>query len=255
WLRHWLFYRLCSRRAENRPDLFEAAPLALAPRVRLSLVPTDVAHQPIAWAGIYEPQLSRRLARLALNGGLLIDVGANYGYFTCLWADASATSRVIAFEASPRNEAGLRRNVESNGLDDRVSIDPRAVGRERSTMSFRMGPDGQTGWGHLSHGPSDVAVEVVTLDEFCSERGVEWVDVLKVDVEGADAWVLEGARRLLREHRVGVVFFEEEPGHMQRLGIAPGASARQLVEAGYRVQNIAPGERMATCARRPPTGS
>ena len=67
WLRHWIFYRVYRRHATTRLGLFEDAPLALAPAVRLSLLPTDVAHQPMAWDGVYELQLSRRMANLATS--------------------------------------------------------------------------------------------------------------------------------------------------------------------------------------------
>ena len=248
-LRVPVFYRLHASSAASRPDLFERAPLALEPGVCLDLVPTDVAHGPIAWTGVYELVLSRRLHALARSGGLLVDVGANYGYFTCLWASASPRNRVVAFEASPRNTDGLRRNVEANGFGEQVEVESRAVGSETGQMTFRLGPPGQTGWGHLrrdAQDPGDAVVEVVRLDDVCRERGIGHVDVLKIDVEGADALVLEGAERLLAERRVGAVFFEEVPGHVARLGLAPGTAAGHLRRAGYSVAPLAPGEFVAT---------
>ena len=237
-LRVPLFYRLYSRRAASRPDLYREAPLALAPGVRLDLVPTDVAHGPMAWAGVYELALSRRMRALAERGGLLVDVGANYGYFSCLWASLRDGNRVVAFEASPRNLEGLRRNVERNGLGARVRLEAHAAGREAGEMRFETGPDDQTGWGHLTQGGDGVAVQVVRLDDYCAAEGIDRIDVLKVDVEGADAWVIEGAERLLRERRIGTVFFEEDAGHAERLGVAPGTCARRLRAAGYRVAQV-----------------
>lgn len=246
-LRSPLYYRLYHRRASTRPDLFESAQLALAPAVRLGLVPTDVAHGPMAWAGVYELDLSQRMAALACTGGHLVDVGANYGYFSCVWAALDPENRVEAFEASPRNVEGLRNNVERNGLDRQIHIVPCAAGRERGTLNFEVGPIEQTGWGHLRREGGGEAVEVVRLDDHCADRGIEHIDVLKVDTEGADGWVLEGAGRLLAEHRITTVFFEEVPSHARRLGVPLGQGRGILERAGYRVEAFAPNEYVATC--------
>ena len=247
-LRHTLFYRLYARRATSRPELFADAQLAYEARVRLRLVPSDVAHQPMAWAGFYEPQVTRRLVAAARQGGLLIDVGANYGYYTCLWAAARADNRVMAFEASPRNWDGLHHNVTKNDLGLQVCEERVAVGRQRGSTPFIAGPEDQTGWGRMTTGVADVMVDVVDLDSYCIEHGIVEIAVLKIDVEGADAWVVEGSARLLQQHKIGIVFFEEEPARMEELRIAPGTTAMHLRRAGYRVRRIAPGEFMATCA-------
>ena len=117
-------------------------------------------------------------------------------------------------------------------------------------MSFEVGPAEQTGWGHLSHDASGVTVNVACIDTYCQENGIEWIDVLKVDVEGADAWVHEGAAQLLGERRIGTVFFEHEPQLMARLGIRPDAAEGILASAGYRIRPVAPHEFMATCPSR-----
>lgn len=241
------YYHLYFHTASTRPDLFESAPMEFAPSVRLTLVPTDQAHGPMAWAGVYELDLSRRMAVLARTGGLLMDVGANYGYFSCLWAALGAQNRVEAFEASPRNTAGLRRNVEQNGFQDRVRVVPCAAGRERGTLRFDLGPADQTGWGYLHRGTDGAEVDVVRLDDYCDEHRIAHIDVLKIDTEGADVWVLEGAQRLLAARRVTTVFFEEVPSHARRLGVEEGAGRRILEAAGYRVEPLAPDEYVATC--------
>jgi FkbM family methyltransferase len=245
-LREWLFYRFYSRRAHMQAELFKAAPLALVPGVTLDLVPTDVAHQAMAWMGFYERASSLQMLELARKGGLLVDVGANYGYYTCLWAATSAANRVVAFEASPRNIVGLTHNVAQNRLTERVTIEGCAVGREEGIMNFEVGPEGQTGWGGLTASATGVSVPVVSLDAYCREKRISLINVLKVDVEGADTWVLEGASELLREHRILNVFFEENPGRMEQLGISPDRPAALLRDLGYRVQQVARGEFMAS---------
>ena len=126
--------------------LFDNAELAYAPGVRMKLLPTDEGHGCIATAGFYELPLTRTIARLGKQGGLMVDVGANYGYFSLLWAAQKLGNRVIAFEASPRNQQALRHNVEKNAFAEVVTLRSEAAGKEKGQLSFHLGPEGQTGW-------------------------------------------------------------------------------------------------------------
>jgi FkbM family methyltransferase len=196
----------------------------------MELIPGDVISDSIAFTGVYELPLSRRLFRLARRGGTLIEVGANLGYFTLLWAAANPANRVFAFEAAPRNVELLTRNVARNGFDPRVRVFPQAAGREAGALAFDPGPAGQTGWGGFAaDGP--VTVDVVRVDQ-AAEYPPE-IAVLKVDVEGADAWALRGCERLLRERRVRQIWFEQNKPRMRALGIPADEAQRFLRSVGY----------------------
>jgi hypothetical protein len=135
-----------NRHAFWRP-LYEAATLLYAPGVSMELVPGDVISDRIAFTGLYELPLTRRVLELARRGGTLIDVGANLGYFPLLWAAARPDNKCVAFEASPRNIDLLRRNVARNGLGDRIAVIPHAAGAAPGRLRFDVGHDSQTGWG------------------------------------------------------------------------------------------------------------
>jgi len=204
----------------------------------MELHPTDEGHSHIAFTGFYELPLTKMIVGLAKRGGLLVDVGANYGYFSLLWAATNPQNTVVAFEPSPRNHAGLVRNVARNGLGDRVRIESSALGRESGTMHFDIGPDEQTGWGGFSPEPfwKGIEVKVTTLDEvFRDEREIA---VLKIDVEGADTWVLEGARELTKQRRIAHIMYEENSGKMASLGISAGTAERMLKDNGYEVMSF-----------------
>jgi hypothetical protein len=82
-------------------------------------------------------------------------------------------------------------------------------------------------------------VEVTTLDEAIFAAAPDpKVDVLKIDAEGADAWVLEGAERLLRERRVHHVFFEQDDRLQHRLGVSRDAPQAILSRCGYEPRRI-----------------
>ena len=229
------FYRFYRDRSAESHTLYEGAALHFARKIHMELLPTDEGHSHIAFAGFYELPLTKMILALARRGGLLVDAGANYGYFSLLWAATNPQNTVVAFEASPRNHAAFIRNVERNGLGDRIAADSRALGRESGLMRFEIGPDEQTGWGGLTKEPfaKGIQVTMTTLDEEIPNETE--IAVLKVDAEGADTWVLEGARQLLKGRRIAHIMYEENSGKMASLGIEPGTAERILRDSGYEV--------------------
>lgn len=220
----------------NRPHSWAAlcreAPLRYAPGVRMELVPGDLLSGAIACTGVYDSRLSRRVTTLASAGGLFVDIGANLGYFSLLWAASHPTSRCVAFEASTTNVELLRRNVQRNGFDQRIHVIPMAAGESRGTVSFDPGPAGQTGWGGIAaSGAADVVpVEMVRVDEVISDQQIA---LLKIDIEGAEAWALNGCDRLLRQRAVREVWFEQNKPRSKALGIPERAAIDYLRTVNY----------------------
>lgn len=230
------YHRLFNPLPAGFDDLFEAAPLREAPATRLRLHSGDVMHGQIALFGEYEPDLTQLVLTNARRGGHFVDVGANAGYFSVLWASARPGNTVTAVEAAPRNVPLLRHNVDSNGMSGQIQVHAVAVGREAGTLSFDPGPDEQTGWGGLALHQTDrtVSVEVVAVDSLVHGR----VDLMKVDVEGAELWVFEGARDLLRERAIRQIVFEDNRTRSAALGISDGEAARMLESVGYQVRAL-----------------
>jgi FkbM family methyltransferase len=221
--------------------LFEAAPLHFAPTLPLGMkvVPGDVISDAIAFTGIYDLQLTRWLSDIAQKeGGIFVDVGANLGYFSLLWAAQRDGNRAVAFEASPRNVELLRHNVRQNGFSDRIRVHDQAVAQRRGSMQFDSGPPDQTGWGGFARDSSEtsIEVEVVRLDEALFD--VPQITVLMIDIQGADFWALQGAERVLRERRVQHVTWEENRARMQRLGIEPGEPQQFMERLGYKAMPL-----------------
>ena len=242
WLREKLFYHLVLRFSMRSAD-FDAASLEFAPPVRMRLSPTDIGHQVIAATGFYELAVSRRIASLARDGGLFVDVGANFGYYSCMWASARRDNRVIAFEVVPANLAALQENIDRNALARQIAVIGEAVGNRSGEALFRFGADSQTGQGGVVEhaGAGTISVPMTTLDSRLADSD-ETIEVLKIDVEGADTWVLEGATQLLAAGRVRHIFFEQFPSRMDELGIGYEAAGHLLAGYGYNLAEISPGE-------------
>lgn len=229
-----LCYRLFARRSAEYPAYFEAAPLRFAPQTKMRLRAGDWAHVSIAFMGVYELPLTRLVTSVARRspGGLMIDVGANYGYFALLWASLHPANRAIAFEPAPANAAALSANIADNGFASRIEVIPAAVGRERGEVRFSQNTE-QSGWSRISETEANgQALPLVTLDESLpAARGA--IALLKIDTEGHDWAVLEGASGLFASRRVEVVVFECDTSEYNgEQGVRLQSLARQH---GYRI--------------------
>lgn len=149
------------------------------------------------WLGWYERQKQQELARSLRPGMVALDIGANVGFYTLLSSVlVGPQGRVYAFEPVPRNLEYLRRHVNLNRLEN-VEILSLALGETSGEAWFddTLG-DSQ---GKLSS-TGRLRVQVATLDDLVVSGRVQPPDVLKIDVEGAEAAVLRGALQLLDRH-------------------------------------------------------
>ena len=203
------------------------------------LLPTDLISSRLALTGFHELGLTRVIQKQAIRGGLMIDVGANQGYFSLLWVANNLDNRCISVEASPRNLKVLRGTVAAHGFEEATQIVEAAAGATRGRMTFDLGPVEQSGWGGLSIGQAfgeTIEVAVLPIDDLVATDKI--VDVLKIDVEGADTWVLEGATGLLKSKRIRNVFFEQHTERMALLNISPETAPRLLRDAGYQIKTM-----------------
>jgi FkbM family methyltransferase len=209
----------------------------------MELVPGDLLSDRVAFMGIHEPVLTNRVIELGRQGGVMVDIGANLGYFSLLWAASNPLNKCIAFEASPRNVEILRRNVSRNQLDSQIEIVPCAAGATAGKFQFDLGPPDQRGWGGLALETSDrcVEVDVVRADE--KIPATDSIALMKVDTEGADAWALMGCERLLKAGAVKEIWFEQNKPRSTALGIPADAASEYLQSVGY--SSTAQGDRGA----------
>jgi FkbM family methyltransferase len=140
------------------------------------------------WLGSYEYQKQRRFDEAIAPGSMVWDIGANVGLYTLLASRRAA--RVVAVEPLPENLVYMEKHLRLNGISN-VEVVAAAVGQERGRQSFCTGENRSVG--HLGVGTSEV--DVITLDSMIKEYGSP--GVIKIDVEGAEYSVLQGAKQCL----------------------------------------------------------
>ena len=174
-------------------------------------------------------------SRAIAEGRVVLDIGAHLGYFTALAGRRGAT--VLAFEPDPRTIPYLRRNVELNGIADRVRIVERAVGAENGTATFFLSPGGDESTLHRRAADDvPVTVRVAPVDE---ETGGLVVDVIKMDVEGAELEALAGMSATLANASPELTMFvERNPAVLRRAGHTPEELDEALRAQGFVIEAL-----------------
>lgn len=162
--------------------------------------------------GTYEPSHTRLFEEWVQPGSTVLDIGAHVGYYTLLSSSlAGDTGRIYAFEPNPRNCVHLRRHVRINRLRN-VHVEESAVAEARGVARFGFGTG--SGTGKLDE-KGRIEVRTIAVDAFCIARSIR-PTLIKIDVEGAEMRVLEGARAvLLRYHPVILLSTHGEAVHQQ----------------------------------------
>ena len=171
---------------------------------------------------------------LVSEGDFVVDAGANVGMYALLAASrAGAKGLVVAIEPGEGTLRMLERNLALNGQTP-VEIVPAAVADRPSEAKFVEFEPG-SGLAHLAAAGEvgdQALVAVTTIDEVV-KRYERALDVLKIDVEGAELLALKGARLTLRDHSPRL-FIEIEPSLLERSGTDPREIDALLVECGYK---------------------
>jgi FkbM family methyltransferase len=192
--------------------------------------------------GAYEPVESYLITRLIRPGMTFIDAGANIGQYTLLASTAVGPSgSVHAFEPIPANFEQLRTSVELNGLSN-VHLNPLALWNESTVLRFDL-PDGyhdNAGSYRVVAGGGRAGVieaQAMRLDDHVAENGIQRVNIIKIDVEGAEPFVLEGARATLERDRP-LVLMEVNRSSLSASGGSPAALVELFRSLGYRAWRI-----------------
>lgn len=201
---------------------------------RLWLDSRDPAERYMLLSGTYQAALAHVLMQHRVPGGYYLDVGANLGFYTVLFAWlAGKAGRVAAFEANPALVPLIERSALLND-DAPVEVVAKAVHYQSGLMlpfyvSASRGKSSLAGSGVAQN---VVQVETITLDDYVQQAGWPRVDVLKLDVEGYDCIALQGAQKIIAAYRPFIVFeFTHTTDRSDQAAVAALLAAN-----GYRLE-------------------
>ena len=189
----------------------------------------------VAANNIYDAPLTDLFRRHVKPGMHVVDIGANIGYFTLLAASlVGPTGKVTAFEPNSENCRLMLMSIEHNNFQN-VKLIPVALGREAGNALFAtdLGSNGAFA-DPSSHRYYDI-VPVMAIDDILKEP----VDLIKIDVEGAEEFVFSGGMQMLKTSKP-IIFSEFSPIMIPISSKIADAMAylERLCSLGYKVFDI-----------------
>lgn len=187
----------------------------------------------LMWAGAYERDLIGLFKQFLKPGMTVLDIGANIGYFSAIAAGLTGKQgSVHAFEPVPECFARLQRNLAAFPWSYAY---PCAVGPASGTATLHF-HENELGWGSLLNDADltrAVDVPVICVDDWARREGIRCVHFIKIDAEGGEFRVLQGAAQMLRELRP-VIAAELNSVCLGRDHHTPAEVVHLLQSADYR---------------------
>ncbi|MDP4009996.1 MAG: FkbM family methyltransferase [Candidatus Shapirobacteria bacterium] len=185
--------------------------------------------------GKYEPYVTKLMLDQINEGDVVVDVGANIGYDTVLFAKkVGKNGKVYSIEPDPTNFAILEKNIKSNGLKNVVVVKA-ALGNANKKMKFF---ESEENFGdHRVWGESKMTMEIFCrrLDDLLKDLGGKEVNFIKIDTQGWEPAVIEGAKETIQNYKP-TIFFEYWPWayHQAKLG---GKEMTEFLRQNYGSTN------------------
>jgi FkbM family methyltransferase len=202
---------------------------------------SDIASR-VALSGSYEPEVTAVLSQLKLKEGVIVNIGANVGFYSVYLASAfPGSARIISIEPNPEAFRQLQGNISRNGLSNRIQAVQACIGDKEGHIDLSIidGMPEYSSIGGIAH-PSvanlrqtSVTVRILPLTAIV---GSERVALIFVDTEGAEAIVFGGARDILLRDKP-LLFFECSNTLLRKFGSSTRQLESTLQDLGYVVKN------------------
>jgi FkbM family methyltransferase len=195
--------------------------------------------------GIYEQATSDFFIGRSPQNGVFLDLGANIGAISVPLFHKRKDLRIVGVEAAPWLFPYLQRNFEQNGLGGASLVNKALFNVDDRDIDF-FAPDVKFGKGSLSPTYTDKAIKVrtVTLDTLIGQLKLPRVDIIKIDVEGHEYHVFQGAEMLLQRSDAPDILFEFEDWAEDAAKLAPGTAQSYLMTKGYALYKVGEGTRL-----------
>lgn len=194
----------------------------------------------VPFTGTFEQKETEYVRQAIKRDWVCIDIGACFGWYSVLFSQlAGEAGQVHAFEPVPDNRECLLANLKLNGLSN-VKVNPFALGESESTTKIYVPVDGVSGSLKAHAKLKDckvIDINVSTLDQYVIDNGLDRIDFIKADIEGAEFLMLKGAESALRKYRPTLML--EVQAHSTRLfGYEPKNLFEWLKNIGYRAYYV-----------------
>jgi FkbM family methyltransferase len=197
----------------------------------------NIIGQMLYMHGAWEEAVTRFLCGILHPGMTVMDVGAHIGYYTLLMAKRiTPDGRVFSFEPNPAVRKYLEENIRANGYSS-IDVFPFAL-FSRDGVGVLEGQDNLNSClkPDMAKGHEDL-VQFARFDGIQSKLGIDRIDVIKMDVEGAEMDILIGMQNYLKAHYPALIIEVHLKG-LPQFGYDPAAPSEFLRALGYSVSNV-----------------
>ena len=193
----------------------------------------------VAFSGKYEERMMNRLPELKIGDGLIVNVGANIGFYAIQLARVFPDHSILAIEPNPEAFELLKQNVLQNGFQNRIQTVHACISDEKGKveLSYIAGSPEYSSMNGIVHAASSSQTQVeVEVDAFSLSDLVETqkVALIMMDVEGAEYLVLKGSKNVLTEHNP-IILCECDDYLLKKFGHSSQQLTECLVNMGYSV--------------------
>lgn len=209
---------------------------------RLNLSPHFFLDRQIISFGEYDPILHRLIQKYVLPGMICMDIGANIGEMTLHMAKrVGETGKVFAFEPVTFVRDRLIENIKMNNAEEIIHVSGFALSNMdgNAEIAYADPMTENQGMGSLVNKENEVVaytenVKTIKLDTFVDDNNINRIDIIKLDIQGAEPMALEGARNVLNRFSP-IMFIEISPSDLACIGKTARDLVLQIESLGYRV--------------------
>ncbi|MEI7658793.1 MAG: FkbM family methyltransferase [Phycisphaerae bacterium] len=230
--------RLVSEIASRSPASVREGVASLYNGQRMRVDLADYIGQQLAAEGSFELTMVETAMSHLKPGDVFIDVGAHMGFYSLVASRAvGAAGSVHAFEPGEKQHRLLSDNVRMNNLGN-VRVNKKGVSNKPGSATFVEGPSRNLGESYVSQGGQGggPTIDLVTLDDYCREQGITQLGGMKVDVEGLEEFVFQGAQDVLSRLRPRVIIYESVEAHAAKFGSSPDKVHAIIRGHGYAIR-------------------
>jgi len=208
--------------------------------LKLYLNPSDPVLSPSVALGIYENHEREVFRQFCKPGAIVVDVGANVGLYTLIAASqVGRNGKVIAIEPHAESYHYLQKTIQTNGLTSVRSFNVALGDRRRTVDLFLTDENKADSRIYDATGQrAKITAEMVDLDQLLAENEIGAVQLIKMDIQGAEALALRGMLKTLARSPEVVIFTEFWPWGIEETGESPEGFLRELSLAGFRFEAI-----------------
>jgi FkbM family methyltransferase len=186
----------------------------------------NISYRFVYFIGDYEPTISEIFRKIIRRGNVCLDVGANVGWYSTLFQRlVGETGEVHAFEPVPRTFEFLKRNVNLNKTSDNIVLNNVALGDAEKQVDIHLFPDLPDGHASIStfgrQRFETFPCRMITLDSYLDERNISNVNLVKIDIEGAELMMLKGASKLFMQKILPILEIEMALATSKSFGYTP----------------------------------